>query len=188
VVFRVWPNGDVIALFPDEPADNEGHCMSYEHFGQHGAADYRHVSSQTRPATTEEAAELKAELENIGYKLAPSKEAFAANPRFHKGADPWGGSSYSIPDLAVAGASDTGTWPNSPAPTHLVEKELDRLRAALKEHGIASRLVYTQSGNMYMKKRWVVVSKADFQRAEEIARQWLTEHEADTDWIHHARD
>ena len=38
VVFRKWKtNGDIIALFPELPADNEGYlCDSYEHVGQHG--------------------------------------------------------------------------------------------------------------------------------------------------------
>ena len=70
VVFR-W--GDdwaaVIALFPEEVADSNGHCGSYMHIGQHGPADYEYVMSITKPATLEEYQELKAELEDIGYRL-----------------------------------------------------------------------------------------------------------------------
>jgi hypothetical protein len=70
VVFRFWRESyDVIALFPDIP-ETGGACMSYEHVGQHGGADYSHVVAQSRPATPEEYAPLKRELESIGYTLA----------------------------------------------------------------------------------------------------------------------
>jgi len=74
VVFRVWrrPNfavGEVVALFPTLPGDMAGRCTAYEHIGQHGAADYAHCLGQSRPASADEAAELRAELEQIGYRL-----------------------------------------------------------------------------------------------------------------------
>lgn len=75
VVFRKWRRnriaGDgIIALFPELPATVGGYdCSSYEHVGQHGAADYHLVIQNTRPATVEEAAELSAELTRRGYNL-----------------------------------------------------------------------------------------------------------------------
>jgi hypothetical protein len=75
VVFRkwskaAWSNGDIIALFPEVPADYNGfHCQSYAHIGQHGAADTCIIRARTVPAKPEEYAELKAELERIGYVL-----------------------------------------------------------------------------------------------------------------------
>lgn len=71
VVFRVWnrtQGGGVIALFPaiDE---GRGLCSSYEHVGQHGGADYWGVVSASRPATADDYAELKRELESLGYDL-----------------------------------------------------------------------------------------------------------------------
>jgi len=76
VVFRVWKKfGGVIALWPAVPADNFGHyCQSYEHVGQHGAADYDYVIRQTRPAKPKEVAELTKELISIGYKPVPIKK------------------------------------------------------------------------------------------------------------------
>lgn len=76
VVFRVWKSGsgkgDVIALFPAVPADNEGkYCDAYEHVGQHGGADYSGVMRATRRATPEEYAGLLKELTTIGYKPNP---------------------------------------------------------------------------------------------------------------------
>ena len=53
VVIRVWKgdDSDVFALFPVLPADNAGNlCTSYQHVGQHGAADYGHCIRNSRPA------------------------------------------------------------------------------------------------------------------------------------------
>ena len=52
VVFRQWRSKphEIIALFPEVPADLDGYtCMSYEHVGQHGAADYEGVMAATWP-------------------------------------------------------------------------------------------------------------------------------------------
>jgi hypothetical protein len=77
VIFRKWKDtGDVIALFPEQPADCAGRfCNSYEHVGQHGGADYYGVIQQTRPASKKESAPLARELRRIGYKLQPMKRA-----------------------------------------------------------------------------------------------------------------
>jgi hypothetical protein len=71
VIFRRYPDGDVIALFPYLPAEclNAWPCQSYMRIGQHGAADPR-IVHDTRPARPHEYAAIKAELEQIGYRLA----------------------------------------------------------------------------------------------------------------------
>ena len=76
VVFRMW-QGDVIALFPAIAADTSGHCLSYQHIGQHGPADYDMIVEQSRPAMVDEYAAIKAELEGIGYVLKVCKQATA---------------------------------------------------------------------------------------------------------------
>lgn len=79
VIFRIFTgadalhNGgahDVIALFPHIPGDMRPYqtCQSYQHIGQHGAADVRLVE-RTRLATRAEYRELAAELRAIGYRL-----------------------------------------------------------------------------------------------------------------------
>ena len=50
----------------------------YEHFGQHGPADYTGCIKITRQATVKEAAPLLAELRQIGYKLQVVKRATPA--------------------------------------------------------------------------------------------------------------
>jgi len=77
VVFRRWKeNGDIIALFPELPADMSGFYVdAYEHVGQHGGADYHGVVQHTKPCSLDDAADLVAELERIGYRLRPIKRA-----------------------------------------------------------------------------------------------------------------
>jgi hypothetical protein len=65
-IFRVF-EGEVIALFPTIIADEYGHCMSYQHVGQHGGANYLHVTENSRPAKPEEYEDLLRELVDIGY-------------------------------------------------------------------------------------------------------------------------
>lgn len=79
VIFRKFHkkedrDGDnIIAMFPEIQAnDNRYDCQSYQHIGQHGAASYSLVD-RTKLATAEEYAELKAELEAIGYDLTVRK-------------------------------------------------------------------------------------------------------------------
>lgn len=75
VIFRFYDHGefkgDVDALFPYcfENAEDNYNCMAYAHIGQHSGADYNAVMRKTRPATEVEYADLKRELESIGYNL-----------------------------------------------------------------------------------------------------------------------
>lgn len=73
VVFRRYSEGDTIALFPtlnhSSGDANYGYCMSYQHVGQHGEANYPDCIASTGPATPEQYADLRRELEGIGYVL-----------------------------------------------------------------------------------------------------------------------
>ena len=69
VVFRVCKDTNtVIALMPDIEAQ-PGYCSSYEHVGQHGAADYSGVLRKTRKAEQHEEIPLLLELKSIGYNV-----------------------------------------------------------------------------------------------------------------------
>lgn len=69
VIFRKWAKvGDIIALFPDIPADYAGlYCDSYMHVGQHGSANYDLILKSSVLATPEEYKELYDELVKVGY-------------------------------------------------------------------------------------------------------------------------
>ena len=67
-VFRIWPDGEVIALFPQIAASVDGHlCQDYVQVGQHGAADTLIVVRRTRSAKPKEYQPLLKELRQIGY-------------------------------------------------------------------------------------------------------------------------
>jgi hypothetical protein len=74
-VFRIWPNGDVIALFPQIPYDDiHGYlCLSYLQVGQHGAANELIVVRQTRLAKPKEYRPLLKELQQLGYRPTVAK-------------------------------------------------------------------------------------------------------------------
>lgn len=89
VVFRRWPDGSVIALFPGESWDCSGRfCASFEHVGQHGGADYAGCIARSKPASAAEYAALKRELEGepYGYRLRVLKRASAKHRRARKAA------------------------------------------------------------------------------------------------------
>lgn len=69
VVFKKFPEGDVIALMPDDVCDLHGNITSYMHIGQHGAASPA-LLIELEDATAEEYEALKHELEtHVGYVL-----------------------------------------------------------------------------------------------------------------------
>ena len=107
--------------------------------------------------------------------------------RIHRGDDPWGRGSYSIPSHAVMGSSDTGTYSDSPCPSNLVAKELYDFRTVLKMHGIDSKFESTQSGNLFMVKLWVVVDAENVRKARQLAKRYLKKHDRDTQFIHDAK-
>ena len=67
VHFRVFPEGDVIALFPNDRIGG-GQINSYQRLGQHGGASPA-LLKDLRKATRAEYAPLLAELKRIGYCL-----------------------------------------------------------------------------------------------------------------------
>ena len=84
VIFRKFENGDVIALFPQEPATSDGwECMSYMHVGQHGSAD-PFVVRNTKVATPKEYAPLVSELLSLGYRLDIRKRFASTDYKIRK--------------------------------------------------------------------------------------------------------
>ncbi len=71
VIFRKWSEsegGGIIAIFPTELGTNDPYTSSsYEHIGQHGAADPVGLIQRTKPAKPSEYADLMTELESVGY-------------------------------------------------------------------------------------------------------------------------
>jgi len=88
VIFRWWLNegiDNVIAMFPQIAASVDGVlCQSYMHVGQHSAATPELVYNGTRPAIPGEYADLKTELEAIGYRLKIGKRFTQADLRIRQ--------------------------------------------------------------------------------------------------------
>jgi len=104
--------------------------------------------------------------------------------RYHK-IDGWRG--YRIPGTAVAGASDTGTWSDSPCPSPEVKAEIRRFqRECLRPAGIKSRQRFGGTSNVCCGKRWVCVASEDWARAYELANAWIEAHGRDTQFLHPA--
>ena len=79
VIFRREKNGDILAVFPDEPGRYDpATCMCYAHIGQHGCVHMDYVLRNTKPALAGSYDTLLRELQGIyeqgeeAVKLIPS--------------------------------------------------------------------------------------------------------------------
>jgi len=75
VIFRKEKDGYVIAVFPYLSYRDGYKITYYAHIGQHGEGCSEYLIGMTKPATPEQYADLKAELERIGYNLKVIKRA-----------------------------------------------------------------------------------------------------------------
>jgi len=73
IVFRIDTsknfNGTVFALFPHEVSTIDGLVNCFQHVGQHSSAEYNHCINTSKLATADEYADIKKEMENIGYDI-----------------------------------------------------------------------------------------------------------------------
>ena len=67
VIFKVFKDGEVIALFPDDKW-NASNITSYMRIGQHGGAS-PDLLTELKDATPQQYKELKQELIGIGYDI-----------------------------------------------------------------------------------------------------------------------
>jgi len=82
VIFRKWKDstdfgGDITALMPGEPSScvDRYEIGCYDSSCGHSGADYQFMLSITVPATPEEYANIKADMERIGYRVRVLKRA-----------------------------------------------------------------------------------------------------------------
>lgn len=95
----------------------------------------------------------------------------------------WGG--YEQPKYAIAGASDTGSWSDSPAPSGKVLAELkDFANFLRKSWGFHVAMVTTRSSNLFMVKRWLIVPPEEYEGAKRIVQQTLEKYPRE--YIHEA--
>jgi len=100
--------------------------------------------------------------------------------------DAWGRGQVIQPIYAVAGANDTGTLEDSPAPSYKVNDELKDLQKYLKEKGIRNVIKTTRSSNVFMIRRWIVVEPEKLSEAKKLADGYLKENKSKTEYIYGA--
>lgn len=61
--------GTIFAVMPHHVDTLKGDVTTYQHVGQHSTGDYNVCLQQSRPATEIEYADLKAEMESLGYNI-----------------------------------------------------------------------------------------------------------------------
>jgi hypothetical protein len=66
----------VVAFFPGLPGTGRWDCTCYAHVGQHSSADLGYLTT-CRPAAPTSYADLKRELESLGYNLKVVKRRTA---------------------------------------------------------------------------------------------------------------
>lgn len=84
---------------------------------------------------------------------------------------------YEQPTYAVVGASDTGMWSDSPCRSDVSEKEINDIINELKKHGIKSKAVMTNSSNVFMMKRFVIVTPKNHAKALGIVSDYLNNND-----------
>ena len=82
--------------------------------------------------------------------------------------DAWRG--YYAPMTAVAGASNTGGWSDSPCKP---EEEIKRFQGILSAHGIRSTICWTETSNIFCVKNWVQVHPKYRDKAIELAKAFV---------------
>lgn len=100
--------------------------------------------------------------------------------------DAWGRGRVIQPIFAIAGANDTGTWEDSPCPSYEVNAELEGLQKYLAQKGIKSKIVHTESSNVFMIRRWIVPEEDKYKEAKNLTKQYLKEKEEKTKYIYGA--
>lgn len=67
-------NGTIFAILPHNVDTFKGDITTYQHIGQHSNGDHYVCLQQSRPATETEYADLKSEMESIGYNIKVVKK------------------------------------------------------------------------------------------------------------------
>lgn len=80
--------------------------------------------------------------------------------------DGWRG--YEQPTYAVCGANDTGKWEDSPCPSDVAEREIKEAQLVLKSKKIPTKIMTTQSSNLFCVHHYIVVPPHYLEQAKEL--------------------
>jgi hypothetical protein len=88
-----------------------------------------------------------------------------------------GGRGYYEPTYACAGANDTGTYSDSPCPSHVAESELKSIISLLEKEKIKVKIVTCETSNVFCVHHYLVPKLKDVARAREITKDFLTKED-----------
>jgi hypothetical protein len=84
--------------------------------------------------------------------------------------DGWRG--YVEPINAIGGCNHTGSWSDSPCPTHIVKKEIDGFKSILRKNKIRFKQLVTQSSNVFCQHVYILVHPDDKIRGLELSQEY----------------
>jgi hypothetical protein len=84
--------------------------------------------------------------------------------------DGWRG--YSEPINAIGGCNHTGGWSDSPCPTNVVKSEIDGFRELLRKNKIRSKLLTTQTSNVFCQQVYILVHPDNRERGLELSKEY----------------
>jgi hypothetical protein len=85
--------------------------------------------------------------------------------------DGWRG--YEQPLYAVCGANDTGMWDDSPCPSNIAKKELENAKAVLKRNKIPTKLITTETSNVFCVHHYLIVPPVYHNQAKELVSEHI---------------
>ncbi len=77
---------------------------------------------------------------------------------------------YEKPVNSIGCCNHTGSWSDSPCPTHVVQKEIEGFKRILKKNGIRHKKLVTLSSNVFMVKVHILVHPDDREKGLELSR------------------
>jgi len=80
------------------------------------------------------------------------------------------------PINAVGACNCTGDWADSPCPTRVVQDELKRFKAKLKQAGIRFKQHVGKTSNLFCVSVYILVAPEDKERAKEIAKSHVEDN------------
>lgn len=105
--------------------------------------------------------------EKIGQSFNTSKKYVSI--------DGWRG--YEQPVYAVCGANDTGMWGDSPCPSNVAKKELENAKALLKRNKIPTKLMTTETSNVFCVHHYLITPPNYIDNARELVEEYLQNNE-----------
>jgi hypothetical protein len=82
---------------------------------------------------------------------------------------------YQKPVNAIAGANDTGVYPDSPCKSNIRKDEIGRAKSLLRKNGIRFSTTWGQTSNVFCVSQYILVNPDDRQKATEVIEPIVNE-------------